>query len=97
MNLKKWYALEHDGRAYRIDSINDHVVCIGASILASKVVRKNWTNQCNSGVVACDELCAQGTHMNWLFFLLNHLVKDEEAAQASAISFTYSWLLILLR
>ena len=97
MTLKKGYARERDGRAYRIDSVNDHAVCIGVRILASKVVRKNWMNQCNSGVVACDELCAQGTHMNWYIFLLNHLVKDEEPAQASAISFTYSWLLILLR
>ena len=41
MTLKKGYARERDGRAYRIDSVNDHAVCIGVRILASKVVRKN--------------------------------------------------------
>ena len=80
MTLKKRYSLEFDGRAYRIDSINDHVVCIGVRILASKVVRKNQMIQCNSGVVACDELCAQGTRMNWSLFLMNHLLEDEEVA-----------------
>ena len=80
MTLKKCYALKHDGRAYRIDSINDHVVPIGARILASKVVRKNHPVLCNSKVVACAELCVQGTHMNWSLFLLNQLMEDAEAA-----------------
>ena len=82
MTLKKRYARELDGRAYRIDSINDHAVCIGVRILASKVARKNQMIECNSGVVACDhdELCAQGTRMNWSLFLMNHLLEDEEVA-----------------
>ena len=69
INIKKHYRLECDRRAYRIDSINDRVVRIGARILASKVVRKNHPVQCNFGVVACVELCAQGTNMNWSLFL----------------------------
>ena len=68
MNLKKHYALEQDVRAYHIDSINDHVVRIGCRILASKVGRKNGSVQCNFGVVACAELCAQGTSMNRSLF-----------------------------
>ena len=76
MTLKKHYSIEHDGRAYRIDSINDRVVRIGARILASKVVRTNCPVQCNFGVDECVELCVQDTKMNWSFFLLNQLVKD---------------------
>ena len=60
--MKKCYALECDGRAYCINSINDHVVCIGARILANKVVRKNCPIQCNSRVVACAKLCARCTN-----------------------------------
>ena len=41
MTLKKRYALEHDERAYRIDSINDRAICIDAKILARKVPR-SW-------------------------------------------------------
>ena len=51
MTLKNGYARERDGRAYRIDSINDHVVRIGARILASKLVRKKYPVQYNFGVV----------------------------------------------
>ena len=72
--------LENNGRSYRIDNINDRVVRIGARILASKVARKNRPVQCNSGVVACVELCAQGTRMNRSLFLRNQLVEDAEAA-----------------
>ena len=69
---------------------------LGARILASKVVRKNRLVQCNFGVVACVELCAQGTQMNWSLFLMNQLVEDAEATKVGAVSFTYSWLLILI-
>ena len=62
--MKKYYVLEHGGRAYCIDSINNSVVRISTRILASKVVRKNQLVECNSGVVACAELCAQGVQMN---------------------------------
>ena len=96
MALKKHYDLEHDGRAYRIDSINDRVVRIGARILASKIVRKNRLVQCNSGVVSYAELCAKGVQMNWSVFLMNQLAEEAVAAQAGERSFTYSWLLILI-
>ena len=79
MNLNKRYDLERDGRAYHIDSINERAVYIGARILASKVVTKNHSVQCNSGVIACVELCAQGAQMNWSLFLLNQLKEDAEA------------------
>ena len=88
MDLKKHYALERDGRAYRINSINDRTVCIGAKILSSKVIRKNLPFQCNSMVVACAEMCAQGVQMNWSLFLMNQLAKDTVAAQVGEIPFT---------
>ena len=39
--LKERYDLQCDGRAYHIDIINDRVVCIGAQILESNIIRKN--------------------------------------------------------
>ena len=82
MTLKKCYALENDGRAYRIDSINNRAVRNGASILVGKVVRKNHLVQCNFGVIACAKLCVQGVQMNWSLFLMNLLAKDALTAQA---------------
>ena len=76
VTLKKHCYLECDRRAYLIDSINDPAVCIGARIFSSKIVRKNHPVQCNSRVVACVELCAQGIHMNWSLFLMKYLAED---------------------
>ena len=96
MTLKKCYALECNGRACLIDSINDHVVCIGAKIMASKVVRKNCPVQCNFRVVACAKLCAQGTQLNLSLFLMNQLVEDAKATHEGTRSFTESWILIFI-
>ena len=41
LKLKNRYKLQHDGRAYVVENINEQVVCIAARILTSKVVRKN--------------------------------------------------------
>ena len=79
MTLKKHYALQGDRREYRINTINDHTVRIGTKILASKVVRKNHLVQCNFGVLACVEMCAQGVQMNWSLFLMNQLAEDAMA------------------
>ena len=53
MNTKFW--MQHDKWAYVVEMINDQVVHIAAKILAMKVVRKNWPNQCTSGVIVCAE------------------------------------------
>ena len=37
-NLKKIYNMQHDRRAYHVNSINDQVVRIAVRILASKIV-----------------------------------------------------------
>ena len=37
-NLKKIYNMQHDQRAYHVESINDQVVHIAVRILASKIV-----------------------------------------------------------
>ena len=76
MTLKKHYALERDGRAYHINSMNDCAVRIGTNILSSRFIKKNLPFQCNSRVVACAEMCAQGVKMNWSLFLMNQLVED---------------------
>ena len=90
VTLKKHCSLECNKRAYLIDSINDPVVCIGARIFSSKIVRKNHPVQCNSGVLACAKMCAQGVQMNSSLFLMNQLTEDAVAAQAGKIPFTYS-------
>ena len=51
--LKERYGLKRDGHTYRIDNINERAVCIGAHILASKVIRGNLPVHYNSGVVSC--------------------------------------------
>ena len=96
MTLKKHYSLERNGIACLIDSINDHTVYIGAKIMASKVVWKNRLVQCNSRLVACAELCAQGTQMNLSLFLMKQLVEDVEATQEGTRSFIESWILIFI-
>ena len=53
MRLKERYNFQRDGKAYRIEKINEQAMCIGACILASKIVWKNRSVQCNSGVIAC--------------------------------------------
>ena len=79
--LKKRYELQNDGRAYRIDSINDQSMCIGASILANKVVRKKHPTQCNSVFIVCEEQCEKCVQMNWSLFLMNQLAKDAVVVQ----------------
>ena len=39
--LKEHFCLQRDGHSYRIDNIKSQAVCIGAKILASKVVHDN--------------------------------------------------------
>ena len=87
--------MHHDGHAYRIDSINSQAVCIGARILASKVVRGNQTVQCNSGVVSCAQKCVEVVQMNCSLFLLNQLL-EVALATKTRWPFSYSWLLILI-
>ena len=70
------------------------MVCISTRILASKVVRENRLVQCNSGVVACAQKCAEGVKMNWSLFLLNQFLEDALFSQ-NWKPFSYSWLLIL--
>ena len=94
--LKERCDLQRDGRAYHIDTINDRALCIGARILASKIVRKNHPIQCTLGVIACTQKCTEGFQMNWLLFLLNQLTEDAVVVQFEEQSFTYSWILILI-
>ena len=93
--MKEHFGLQRDGHAYRVDSINSQEVCIGVRILASKVVRSNQPVQCNSGVVAYAQKCAEAVQMNWSLFLLNRLLEDALVAQTGR-PFSYSWLLILI-
>ena len=94
--MKLKYDLQHDDKAYRIDSINDWAIRISARILASKIVRKNYPIQCTSGVIACAQQCAKQVQVIWSLFLLNQFTDDVVAAQAGERPFTYSWLLILI-
>ena len=71
--LKLKYDLQHNGRAYRIDNINDRMVCISFRILASKIVHKNHPIQCTLGVIMCGQQCAERVQMKWSLFLLNQL------------------------
>ena len=79
--LKEHFGLQCDGHAYQIDSSNSQAMCINTRILASKGFRGNRLVQCNSGVVACAQKCAEGVQMNWSLFLLNQLLEYVLATQ----------------
>ena len=71
-------------------------MCNGACILSSKIVQNNFPIQCNLGVIAYTQQCAEGVQMNWSLFLLNQLTKNAVVAQDREQPFSYSWLLILI-
>ena len=87
--------MQHDGRAYCIENINDMKMCIGAHILASNIFRNNCPIQCTSRVIACAQQCTNGFQMNWSLFLLNQLIKDTVIVHVKEQPYTYSSLLIL--
>ena len=74
--IKKKYGMVKASRGFLILSINDPNVHFTAKILSYKMLWMSGPNQCTTGIVALDKLCAEGVQINWSQFLLNELLHD---------------------
>lgn len=92
--MKKKFKLEKKKRGYAISNINNPVIKVTMQILVGKVIRKCYTDEVPTLVVALAVQCVKCVQFKWANYLCREFLENYREAQKQGNFFYYVWLLL---
>jgi len=95
-NLYKMYGTTGKGREAVLDMINNMLVRVFATIIATKLMRHFTRVVCSLDVISVGEACVRGDQLNWSSYLLNELFDGSHDVYTWPTYFVFGYLLLPL-